>query len=448
MLTGQVPFQASTPMGVALKQTHEPPKPPHQLRPGLPEPIENVVLRALRKKREDRPSTAIELAQEFETALFHAGIELKLLGTRTPQTGFTLNTPTDQSYRTPPPPPQAGVPDISMGQVGAAGAASAATPWSGGPQQAGITTPGQVDMSRQSGSQSQAGRVPAIISEPPKSRRGLFIAFVALLIVGAIVSIYFLTRPKQAQLNKTASGGEADSKTGTKSEPRAIPPAPAGMVLVTGGTFLMGNPKGDEFEQPVRQVPVNSFYMDQYEVTNRDYYKFVVEKKYSRWPEGWPDEWKAGKFKPGEGERPVTVISWTDAQAYAQWAEKRLPTEVEWEYAARGSDGRLYPWGKEFKPNLANINGQKATAVNAFSSDKSPFNVIGMAGNVSEWTSSVDTNTGKVIVRGANYENPSEFANFKGTVAEFARVTRKLRVPPDAMLPTIGFRCVRDVPQQ
>src|SRR6266404_96715 len=81
ILTGRVPFRASTPMGVALKQANEAPLPPRELRSDLPFPIENVVLRALRKHREDRPSSAMELAQEFESALYQAGVELKLLGT-------------------------------------------------------------------------------------------------------------------------------------------------------------------------------------------------------------------------------------------------------------------------------------------------------------------------------------------------------------------------------
>ncbi len=92
MLTGQVPFKAASPMGIALKHTQELPRPPHELRPDMPEPIEQVVLHALEKDKENRPGSATEIAQEFEAALYKAGIELRTMGTRTPQSAFTFGS--------------------------------------------------------------------------------------------------------------------------------------------------------------------------------------------------------------------------------------------------------------------------------------------------------------------------------------------------------------------
>jgi iron(II)-dependent oxidoreductase len=132
------------------------------------------------------------------------------------------------------------------------------------------------------------------------------------------------------------------------------------MVEIPAGEFTMGNDAGDDDEKPAHTVPLEAFEMDMFEVTNADFAKF----------------------------HPVVKVTWDDADAYCQWAGKRLPTEAEWEKAAKGEEGLLYPWGNEWDPAKANTkeSGFRGTvAVGSFAEGASPYGVFDMAGNVWEW---------------------------------------------------------------
>ena len=165
------------------------------------------------------------------------------------------------------------------------------------------------------------------------------------------------------------------------------PDAPEGMVLVPAGDFVMGSPEDDPHaesdEMPQRRVNLPAFYIDKFEVSNIDYKRFVEATKYPA-----PDHWLDGKYPEGMDFFPVYNVSWWEARAFAQWAGKRLPTEAEWEKAARGTDGRRFPWGDKFVTELAN-SGAGYAAVNAFLDGTSVFGAVNMAGNVAEWTASV-----------------------------------------------------------
>lgn len=171
-------------------------------------------------------------------------------------------------------------------------------------------------------------------------------------------------------------------------------PPPPGMVLVRAGEFLMGSndPAADPDEMPLRKVFLPAFYIDKLEVTNRRYKEFK----------------SSHAFATGEDDLPVTFVLKTDAEAFCRWAGRRLPTNAEWEKAARGTDGRVFPWGNEFRDGLANIhrrsgdtNGMVCKLPNASTPSKgklpggsfpqsvSPFGCHDMAGNVWEWVSDV-----------------------------------------------------------
>ena len=144
--------------------------------------------------------------------------------------------------------------------------------------------------------------------------------------------------------------------------------APEGMVYVPAGEFIMGSNIGDADEYPPRLVYVDAFYIDRFEVTNAEYARFKPEHKYD----------------PAKANDPVINVSWYEADAYARWAGKRLPTEAEWEKAARGTDGRKYPWGNIHDMSFAEADGVVKEA--AWRAGKSPYGAYWMAGGAWEWT--------------------------------------------------------------
>jgi formylglycine-generating enzyme required for sulfatase activity len=158
------------------------------------------------------------------------------------------------------------------------------------------------------------------------------------------------------------------------------------MALVPAGEFIMGSSTGDADEQPVRHVYVDAFYMDKHQLAVGEYAKFLEATSHTA-----PPEWDIMR-KSMHQNRPVVNVDWTDADAYCRWAGKRLPTEAEWEKAARGTDGRIYPWGNEIPTGFhANMkkevwnNHVVLTPVGMFEGGKSPYGIYDMAGNVWEW---------------------------------------------------------------
>lgn len=168
---------------------------------------------------------------------------------------------------------------------------------------------------------------------------------------------------------------------------------PVPMVTIPAGEFLMGNPEGNgrDDERPQRSVYLDEFAIDQVEVTNERYMAFVKATGHRK-P---PNPYSTGSLVSINGieQLPVVQTTWYDAKAYCSWAKKRLPTEAEWEKAARGTDGRLYPWGNE-PPTAKRANFDREWedehtlhAVGSLPDGDSPYGVKDMAGNVREWVS-------------------------------------------------------------
>lgn len=170
-------------------------------------------------------------------------------------------------------------------------------------------------------------------------------------------------------------------------------PDPVPMVTIPAGPFLMGNPegKGRDDERPQRSVYLDEFAIDQVEVTNERYMAFVKSTGH-RNP---PNPYGTGSLTSINGieQLPVVQTTWYDSKAYCAWAKKRLPTEAEWEKAARGTDGRLYPWGNEPPtPKRANFDREweeekTLHPVGSLPDGDSPYGVKDMAGNAREWVS-------------------------------------------------------------
>lgn len=230
---------------------------------------------------------------------------------------------------------------------------------------------------------------------------------------------------------------------------------PEGMVYVPDGYFQMG---GDvslaEEEKPAHQVYLKDFLIDRYEVSNKDYEVFLQDTGHQV-PKYWYDE----RFN--DPVHPVVGVSWEDAAAYAKWADKRLPTEAEWEKAARGTLGLIWPWGSEREQEFPlsrylNINGKNdafeyTSPVDHFILGISPFRVYNMAGNVWEWCQDwygpdyykhsqeinppgAQTGTYKVL-RGGSWVN--KIYNVK--------TTKRIRNYPHVKLNTYGFRCAKSI---
>jgi serine/threonine-protein kinase len=216
------------------------------------------------------------------------------------------------------------------------------------------------------------------------------------------------------------------------------------MVFVPGGTFKMGRDNGEELERPAHIVEVKAFFIDRNEVTNEEYQRFISATK--RRP---PAHWIGGKIPDGQMKFPVVNVSWNDANAYARWVKKRLPTEAEWEFAARGTDGRVYPWGAAWKPDNANAGRGKQGRIfeaGRYPPGASPFGALDMCGNVWEWTASdfkdypgrkttsALAGSGLKVIRGGAYD----------ATPKNSTTTYRGAVSPDRAYDKTGFRCARD----
>jgi formylglycine-generating enzyme required for sulfatase activity len=166
------------------------------------------------------------------------------------------------------------------------------------------------------------------------------------------------------------------------------------MVLIKGGEFIMGNDEGGSEERPAHRVSLDPFYIDALEVTNTQYSAYLHKRSWRvpRVDDGFAswNRWTGAQFPAGFGDHPVVGVWWADAQAYCSWRGDRLPTEAEWEKAARGKDARPFPWGDEYVTGDANIaaddDGYVRTApVGSFAGDSTPDGVRDFGGNVSEW---------------------------------------------------------------
>jgi formylglycine-generating enzyme required for sulfatase activity len=212
----------------------------------------------------------------------------------------------------------------------------------------------------------------------------------------------------------------------------------------------MGSDSDDPEDGPARVVDIPAFEMDKFEVTNDDFALFVADTGYVTEAEaGGGRGWQY--YAEGKGNHPVVKVTWNDAVAFCEWAGKRLPTEEEWEKAARGDDGRTYPWGNEFDSSLANVKDtaiRGTTAVGSFPGGASPYGVEDIGGNVWEWTT-----TWFKAYPGSTDNNPYYGEKFRVTrggawFEEAPQVTTFNRNAADPNITAnddVGFRCVRDL---
>ena len=223
----------------------------------------------------------------------------------------------------------------------------------------------------------------------------------------------------------------------------------APMVLVPGTIFRMGNIDGQPSEAPEHQVRLATYYIDQHEVTNRQFRLFLAETHHRGQPAG---KWMTDEKARSESESlPVVQVNFADAEAFATWAGKQIPTEAQWELAARSTDGRRFPWGDESAKWEHPRTYRQIDPVMTFKEDRSPYGVFDMAGNAHEWVRDwfeykyyhqfaktvADNPTGPAS--GGRSRSPQHVV--RGGAKNWS-VTYREGVPPDRRLAYLGFRCV------
>jgi len=446
MLSGHVPFDGATPLAVVLKHNNERPRLLRESRVDIPEPVERVVQRSLAKAREERQESAVQLAQELEAALYASGIRVGMLGKDTPHSTFALNSAMPAPGGKPARKPGAeggtkafeATPDVSGRRV----KSSDSTLAIGDPasRQAAAKASGKAaDDAARGGTHAYSANEPApsggsVAATHVRTFNMKFYAFVATIVIAVAVTISVIVTRSSPTNTVATNAAPAAAATGT----------PPGMVRVAGGTLKMGtNDSSAKAEwRPVHDVIVNDFFLDANEVTNEEYDRFVKETGHPA-----PPNWTGGEFEPGDTKLPVSYVTWDDAKAYAEWARKRLPTEAEWEYAARGPEHRVYPWGDEWSLACSNSKEDgrnRPRAVGSYPNGRSWSGVNDMAGNVAEWVeddfkpypnSSAPTQSKRLkVFRGGAYNLT------KDELMTFVRWADE----PNKKYVWVGFRCAKD----
>jgi len=410
MLTGRVPFHSDTPLGCVRKHLTEQPPPFRAVKPDLPSlpQLEGVVMKALTKDREQRFASPLEFARELAEAA-----------------GATQPTaPLPQTRVVPPPTPVVGEPSgLPLGR---------AEPSPTQPARAAAPSPPK----------PAAVPSPQLRPTPARPSRAKYVIFAFLALAAAGTGLWYWQQSRLQPQIESQPPSESGAKT---------PTPPSGMVYIPGGTFTMGRDNSEDPEEtPAHVVTVPPFYLDKTPVTTANYAAYV-------WAGGrqTPPSWPQGRYPSGSDDWPVADVSWEEARAYCADSGKRLPTEAEWEFAARGTDGRLYPWGNRFDPALTNskerglghpegVEGKDIFDKVALDSASSPFGVFGMSGNVWEWTaddykpysghqSAFQIPADAKVIRGGSFKSDKD---------HITTTTRNLDLATTRS-PTIGFRCAK-----
>jgi len=244
------------------------------------------------------------------------------------------------------------------------------------------------------------------------------ISFLCLLIAG-IGAFRFLSASKPTETSVPATIPAATSSPPVEA---TVLPIAEGMVKITSGAYEVGVASVDEYHSALQSISLNDFWIDQYQTTNEQYQKYLSETG------------AQGPQVPGKDKHPVMGVTWEQAVAYCSWANKRLPTEAEWEVAGRGpgTNPQLYPWGNDPTAGGKALNLPNETyEVGSQPFNVSPLGIYDMVGNVWEWVGEpyASAQEGYKILRGGRFSNPQDLAY------------RLARLPDDKISEYAGFRC-------
>jgi len=349
LLTGQVPPDALSRVAEKEEGNPDPLRPAHEINPQVTRSVSDALAQAMALNRNHRPSSAAELRRALHQ-LHDAKLDQPTL----------RKQPKGPEPRSLPVPPQPVSSDQHVSTMR-------------------VDSPPPVPTLDRTGTSSTAT---SFTGEDHKQRKqgrkiALILASVTVLAIAIGSAIIWRSWIRPEPSGKTIAG-----ETKPQLPASNTPIAPAGMVYVPGGELMMGRDDGDEYERPAHKVTVKPFFVDMNEVTRQQYQDFVNKTGHAA-----PANWTNKHFPAGTGNWPVTDVTWDDANAYAKWAGKRLPNEEEWEFTARGTDGRRYPWGNDWKTGNANADdASKALADVGTMKGSSPYGVMDMVGNAWEWT--------------------------------------------------------------
>lgn len=447
MLAGDVPFKGSSIPAIMKKHISDPAPTFAQSGVQVLPALEAAVMHTLAKEKDKRTATVEQMIAEMKEAIYPQAI-----GIHTTSSGGALPVAT-LNIRTNPPKAKIFVDNVAVGESRVDGwitlngiqsgnhhlrvSADGFPDWTsdvvfdGNPKQVvadlvsesqripmpgatvaynavGANTPSRMsttqdtDMQKTSVQKWDTGPQIGVESQP---RKGFFSPLVlaavgvfALFVVGALG----LGGAYMAGLFGPGGGGGGNVNTATPtpgSSPAVdVPTVKAELIQIPGGRFKMGNNSGTEQEKPEHEVSVEGFAMDKTEVTNAAFYEFIATSNYKPATEEsfLAADWENGKPIAGAENKPVRYVNMEDIKAFAEWRSKRdnvtyrLPTEQEWEYAARnGAKNNLYPWGDKFDPRCAHINNpNNDTVVSGTKTCPNQWGVQDLIGNAFEWTGS------------------------------------------------------------
>ena len=410
MVTGRIPFRADTPMAVLLKKNQEPLPRLKQFVSGLPASVENVLIKALERDPNYRYQTMHELLDALGRLSHNESITMEL--PRLKKNNLTWIA--------------AGIGGLIFLIVCVFG----------------LFAVSRLVASDSTPTESFVAKSPNIPIAPPITKPTTEQDTPTLVLPTTAPPVVFTEAPTITSIIPTSVPDEIFDEYGVS------------MRYVPAGTFSMGSKNGEADERPVHVVDLPAFYMDKYEVTNI-LYKACVDAGQCQFPQLDSKTRSQYYGNPEFNDYPVIIVNWSAAKNYCEWRGARLPSEAEWEKAARGTDGRTYPWGEGIDCNHTNYGEPKrcrgdTTQVGNYESGKSPYGLYDMAGNVWEWVSDwydvypggdpslYPYDYGQIyrVVRGGSW----------GTKEFFSRSS--FRGWPDSEFPygSIGFRCARSAP--
>jgi len=394
MLVGSLPFSSGTIFGLAASIRHDKMMPVPE---SVPPELRTVVETALQKDLEKRYFTALEMLTAIEQAAHDLKVRSKLQGART-ELLFDLPGVIDPMAVTVSIDHPIGLASVITSTIDLDEDPISPPPlaYSNETQEAAVGSTGGFGPEIET--QTDVAVVPVGLKAinglrafPIRSGVGLLAVLAGVIISPVLTGVLFYSA------FSGFFGSSVSDKSGTRESGSAplggvvahcgnLTDVPVNMVCIDGGEFVMGRDGGKiPDEAPAHTATVSPFLIDKYEVTNELYADFVQKTKRAKLPLDWVN----GTFPKGKARFPVVGVDWNDASDYAKWADKRLPTEEEWEYAARGKDSRIYPWGNIWEAGNANADTdrQSLAEVGTFQGI-SPFDIYDMVGNAGEWTAS------------------------------------------------------------